>query len=390
VNANDYTPRRIGLIGLGFAAWDLKLPSYAAIDAVEITAVADPSEAARERAQRELGLAPERCFADPLELLRSGLVDAVDVSTPHFTHAELLVAAAEAGVAAACDKPLAMSLAEADRIVAASERSGAPVGVFRNFASFPSHALMRELVEQGSIGTPQFARVSAIGVYAPDTTGPDAKSWRLHSQVAGGGIAIDYGIHAIYLSRGLLGGAEIVRVSATIDRLGIEVGDVEDRISMRLETADGAYATVDLTWGLGSTGDVTVAGSHGVLKSLAAGGVSAPHNVARAIGLMTGRRDEQLHPLSWARDPFDWYYRGAIETFLGLLDGRPGVDARDGRADLEIALAAYRSAALGSPVELPLQPGDPVYDRGVAGLRELELPADSVVLRKGLFTGGAA
>ncbi len=249
---------------------------------------------------------------------------------------------------------------------------------------------MRELVEQGSIGKPQFARVSAIGVYAPDTTGPDAKSWRLHSQVAGGGIAIDYGIHAIYLSRGLLGGAEIVRVSATIDRLGIEVGDVEDRISMRLETADGAYATVDLTWGLGSTGDVTVAGSHGVLKSLAAGGVSAPHNVARAIGLMTGRRDEQLHPLSWARDPFDWYYRGAIETFLGLLDGRPGVDARDGRADLEIALAAYRSAALGSPVELPLQPGDPVYDRGVAGLRELELPADSVVLRKGLFTGGAA
>ncbi|MDO8187347.1 Gfo/Idh/MocA family oxidoreductase [Conexibacter sp. JD483] len=389
MSANDYI-RRIGLIGLGFAAWDLKLPSYAAIDGIELVAVADPSPAARERAQRELGIPAERCFADPYELLRSGLVDAVDVSTPHHTHADLLVAAAEAGVAAACDKPLAMSLEEADRIVAASERSGTPIGVFRNFAHFPSHAKMRELVEQGAIGRPSFARVSAIGVFAPDTTGANAKSWRLRSEVAGGGITIDYGIHAIYLARGLLGGAEIVRVSATIDRVDVQAGDVEDRVSMRLETADGAYATVDLTWGGGSTGDVTVFGSHGVLKIVHEGGISAPHNVARAVGHMTDRRDETLHELDWTRDPFDWYYRGAIETFLGQLDGRPGVTAADGRADLEIALAAYRSAALGGPIALPLDPADPVYRRGAAGVRELDLPADSVILRKRLFGGGAA
>lgn len=391
MSANDYI-RRVGLIGLGFAAWDLKLPSYAAIDGIEITAVADPSEAARERAQRELGIPAERCFADPYELLRSGLVDLVDVSTPHFTHADILVAAAEAGVAAACDKPLAMSLAEADRIVEASERTGTAIGVFRNFAHFPSHRLMRELVEQGAIGRPTFARVSAIGVFAPDTTGTNATSWRLRSEVAGGGILIDYGIHAIYLARGLLGGAEITRVSASIDRVDVTSGDVEDRVSMRLETADGAYATVDLTWGGGSTGDVSVFGSQGVLKVVNDGGISAPHNVARAVGHMSGRREQTLHELGWTRDPFDWYYSGAIETFLAQLDGTvAGVTARDGRADLEIALAAYESAALGgAAVQLPLQPGDPVYQRGAAGVRELELPADSVVLRKGLFTGGAA
>jgi len=390
VSENDYT-RKLGLIGLGFAAWDLKLPSYAAVEGAEIVAVADPSPQARERAQRELGIPAERCFADPLALLRSGLVDAVDLSTPHHTHADLLTAAAEAGVAAACDKPLATSLAEADRIVAASERHGTPVGVFRNFAHFPSHRLMRELVEQGAIGQPSFARVSAIGVYAPDTIGPQARSWRLRSEVAGGGIAIDYGIHAIYLVRGLLGGAELARVSAHVDRAQVEVGDVEDRVSMRLETVDGACATVDLTWGGGSTGDVTVAGPDGVLKVVGDGGVSAPHNVARAVSRLTGRGEEELHELHWPRRPFDWYYRGAIEQFLGQLDGKPGVTAADGRADLEVALAAYRSAALGGrPVSLPLAPEDPVYQRGVAGLRELDLPADSVVLRKGLYTGGAA
>lgn len=384
-------PIRVGLIGAGFAAWDLKVPSYAVLDDVEIVAVADPSPEARERAQRELGIPAERCYADPLELVAAGGVDMVDVSTPHHTHCAILVAAAEAGIPIACDKPLAMSLREADLVIGAAERTGTPIGMLQNFRWFPSHARVAELVAEGAIGTPTFASVNAVGVFAPDVGGEHATSWRLRSAQAGGGILIDYGIHVIYLARAYLGGAPFTKVTAHIDRLVVRAGDVEDHATLLLETASGAYASVSLTWGGGATGNATVFGSDGALKVLHEGGLNAPHNVATAVAHTEGRGEQRLEPLTWERFPLNWYYRGAIASFVARLRGTDdsGPTADDGRADLEVVLAAYRSAATGVPVTLPLPASDPVYQHGAAGLRSLDLPEDSVVLRRDLFRAEA-
>src|SRR6185437_680036 len=112
---------------------------------------------------------------------------------------------------------------------------------------------------------------------------------------------------------------------------------------------------------------------------------------AQAVSHLSGRSDEQLHELSWQRDPMNWYYRGGIEAFVDALAGAKSDAASlaDGRADLEIALAAYQSAAVGSPVALPLSPTSPVYQRGVLGIRDLDLPANSVVHKHGLFDATA-
>lgn len=383
---------RVGLIGLGFAAWDLKVASYAAIDDVEIVAVADPSPGARERAVAELGVDPARCFADPAELIAAGGVDFVDVSTPHATHHPILLEAARAGIPIACDKPLATTLAHADEILGAAERAGVPIAMFQNFRHFPSHATVARLLEEGAIGTPLYVSIEALGIFAPGVREDEELTWRLRSEVAGGGIVIDYGIHAIYLARLALG-EPITRVSAHVDKLVVLDGDVEDQATVRLETASGAHAHLALTWGRGSTGGLTVFGSAGAIKLIHGDGHHAPHNVATGVAVLRDRADQELHDLGWTREPFDWYYRGAIEAFVARLRAAaggedPGVaPGTDGRAELEVALAAFASAALGAPVELPLLASDPVYQRGVAGLRDLPLPADSVVLRKGLYAG---
>jgi predicted dehydrogenase len=381
---------RVGLVGLGFAAFGLKLPSYAALDDVEIVAVADPSADARARAAEQLALGEESCHADFHALLQRGDVDVVDLSTPHATHADLMVACVESGVAAICDKPLAMSLAEADRILGAAERAEVVGGVHRNFRWFPSWQLVWELLGAGAVGEPRTASLSALGLWAPGLAGASKDDWRISTAVSGGGIVIDYGMHLIYLAREALGQGQPKWVRAVIDNTGVAHGDVEDRATLVLEWETGARALLDLSWGTGTTGEGIVTGADGTLKLLHEGGHAAAHNVARGVSVLRGRDDEDLHPLVWQRDPFDWYYGGSIGAFADAVRGTAAHGAPtllDGRADLEVALAAYESAALGgAPVELPLLPSDPVYQRGAAGVHELDLPPDSVVARRKLFT----
>lgn len=387
---------KVGLIGLGFAAWGLKVPSYAGIDELEIVAVADPSPAARDRAREELGVALDDCFEDYRALLERGGIDFVDVSTPHLTHAEILFAAAEAGIPAICDKPLAMSLAEADAVLGSRERTGALGGVHRNFRFFPSWQRVWELLGAGAIGAPTAATIGATGIWAPGTVGDAGNAgWRPTAAVAGGGIVIDYGMHLIYLAREALGGDQPQRVQAVMDRQRLQRGDVEDRATILLDWDDGRHALLDLGWGSGTTGDSTIQGTDGTIKLLHEGGHTAPHNVAEGVAVLRGRADEERHPLEWRRDPFDWYYSGAISGFADAVRGGsgPSVDApgyADGRLDLEVAFAAYESAATGAPVALPMVASDPVYQRGVLGLRELDLPDTSFVLQRDLYLSGEA
>jgi predicted dehydrogenase len=376
---------RVGLIGLGFAA-DLKLPCYAALPDVEIVAVADTDEAARERVRSKLNLSTDACHSHYHSLLEAGGIDFVDVSTPHFTHAEVLITAAEAGVPAVCDKPLAMTLAEADQVIGAAERRGVIGGVHRNFRWFPSWALLFDLVRAGAIGTPTLVSLSGFGIWTPgaDDVGT---GWRRSVAIAGGGVVMDYGPHLIYLAREALGQGQPRYVEADIGRVQFSHSDVEDRAGIRLGWDGGASALLGLSWGAGTTGENSVLGSDGSAKILYNGGHSAPHNVARGVAVLTGRQWEDFHPLLWTREPFDWYYRGSIAAFADRVRGHDSAAATyaDGRADLEVALAAYASAATLRRVELPLVASDPVYQLGAVGVRELDLPPDSVVTRLGLF-----
>jgi len=141
-------------------------------------------------------------------------VDLVDVCTPGSSHAEISIAALEAGKHVLCEKPLANTVEEARAMAAAAERAaagGVRAMVGFNFRRVPAVALARELVEAGRLGALRHVRAAYLGSHLLDPELPLV--WRLQAAEAGSGALGDLGAHAIDLAQ-YLAGDRIAGVSA--------------------------------------------------------------------------------------------------------------------------------------------------------------------------------
>ncbi|HWG93326.1 MAG TPA: Gfo/Idh/MocA family oxidoreductase [Mycobacteriales bacterium] len=190
----------------------------------------DPGRAAALAA--DLGAA--RSHGSYEALVRDDAVQAVYVATPHAQHAEVVLAALEAGKAVLCEKPLTHDLPETERLVAAARRSGAFLmeGMWMRFN--PLVRRLVGLVRDGSLGEPRSLHAS-IGFPAP----PDP-SGRLWAPELGGGALLDIGVYTVDLARLLLGDVVDVRARGSLGPTGV---DAES--SLALTTASGAHALLD-------------------------------------------------------------------------------------------------------------------------------------------------
>ncbi len=139
-------------------------------------------------------------------LLTRDDVDLVDVCTPGNTHAEIAIAALEAGKHVLCEKPLANSVAEAEAMAAAAERaaaSGVHAMVGFTYRRVPAVALARELVAEGRIGTVRHVRAQYLQDWIADADAP--LSWRLDKAQAGSGALGDIGAHVVDLAQHITG-----------------------------------------------------------------------------------------------------------------------------------------------------------------------------------------
>ena len=136
---------------------------------------------------RENGIA--KAFSSLDELLGSD-IDAVYISTTNELHLEQALAAAKAGKHVLCEKPLALSSADAREIVAACRKAGVVLGTNHHLRNAGSHRAMREAIKDGRIGTPIAARVFHA-VYLPE----HLQGWRLSRPDAGGGVVMDITVH---------------------------------------------------------------------------------------------------------------------------------------------------------------------------------------------------
>lgn len=153
-------PLAVGLIGAGrmgsFHAETLahRLPG------VRLAAVADPAPGAAERLAAPLGCA--MAYTDIGDLLADPKVDAVVIATPARTHADLVEAAARAGKAVYCEKPMAVALAEADRAIAAARAAGVALQVGFNRRYDPGFRAAHDKVAAGAVGTPSCSVLSPV------------------------------------------------------------------------------------------------------------------------------------------------------------------------------------------------------------------------------------
>jgi predicted dehydrogenase len=140
---------RVGFIGAGRIA-DLHALAYQDNPEAEIYAVCDSEEEVASRRAQEWGA--QRWLSDYRELLRDDAVDAVEILTPHHLHAEMTIAALEAGKHVSLQKPMSVNLSEADAMIAAAQRSGKLFRVCENFRYYPPFVKAKELLDEGAIG----------------------------------------------------------------------------------------------------------------------------------------------------------------------------------------------------------------------------------------------
>lgn len=148
--------------------------------------------------------------ADWRDVVTRDDVDVVDISVPTDLHAEIAIAAVEAGKHVFCEKPLALDSTEARRMLAAAERAGVVHYLNHNYRRTPAVMLAKQLVDEGFVGRPFHWRGSYLQDWIVDPEFP--LTWHLQRERAGAGPHFDLGSHAVDLARYLVG--EIASVSA--------------------------------------------------------------------------------------------------------------------------------------------------------------------------------
>src|SRR5512139_2676616 len=227
------TKVRLGLIGLGnIGQHHANYLSAGKVNRAELAAVCDAVPSKLEKFK------PLKTFADPEELMRSGLVDAVIIATPHYQHTTLGIAALKQGLHVMVEKPISAHKADAERLIATHKQHPQVVfaGMFQLRAE-PRYLKIRKVIEDGELG--QIVRMSWIMTDWFRTEAYYASGgWRATWKGEGGGVLLNQCLHNLDSMQWLLGMPARVRGFCQLGRFhNIEV---EDQVSAYLEYPNGA------------------------------------------------------------------------------------------------------------------------------------------------------
>ncbi|WP_130648860.1 Gfo/Idh/MocA family protein [Egicoccus halophilus] len=207
---NAAPPLRVAMIGHAFMgaahsqAWRTAPRMFDLPLAPEMTVLVGRDEQRAQQAADQLGWADTE--TDWRRAVERDDVDLVDICTPGDTHCDIAVAALEAGKHVLCEKPLANTVEEAERMVAAAERAaadGVRTMVGFTYRRVPAVALARQLVRDGRLGEIRHVRAQYLQDWIVDPEAP--LTWRLQKHLAGSGALGDIGAHAIDLAQHVLG-----------------------------------------------------------------------------------------------------------------------------------------------------------------------------------------
>jgi predicted dehydrogenase len=263
------------------------------------------------------------------DLVADPEIEALYVATPVRLHAEQTIAAAEAGKHVLCEKPMAMDLAECDRMIAACRASGVTLGIayYRRF--YPMVARVKHLIDAGEIGTLVFAEMRAFEPFDPRPGEP--RSWLLKRSESGGGPMADFGCHRLEILLHLLG--PIRRVTSLVSTIALD-REVEDTATALLQFERGASGMLAVTHAAADRQDtLDLFGTKGSIRvpSLNSGDMTV-----RVDGV---DRSESLPPARNLHMPL-------VEDFVEAVRTRraPAVDGHVGRAVAAVQDAIYADA----------------------------------------------
>jgi predicted dehydrogenase len=254
---------KVGLIGGGGIA-DAHIRGYRAYsESIAVTAVADVVYQTASRRAAELNAVG---YTDFRQMIFDADLDAVDICLPHHLHAEAIIAAAAAGRHVLCEKPLCLTVEEADRVRLAIDAAGVTLMCAHNQLFLPAVAKSKQLLNDGILGTVYEVRTtdSFYNDFDPHNMG-----WRATAATSGGGELIDTGYHPTYLMLHLAGGSP-VEATALLSRHRLRFMEGEDSAQVLVRFDNGVVGHLVTSWAYDpppSTEKFSVAGERGSLAS---------------------------------------------------------------------------------------------------------------------------
>jgi len=209
-------PVRVAIVGCGRIS-DLHELGYREREDARIVAVCDTKRGRAQDKAKAWGI--EQVYTDYQELLGHPEVDLVELLVPHHLHAEMTIAACEAGKHVSVQKPMALDVAEANQMIKAAQDAGVVLRIYENFVFYQPHVRAKDMIDAGEIGEPQMIRLHvSTGKSETEWKVPlSAWLWRINESKCGGGpLIFDHGYHLFSLAHYLMG--EVERVYAWMDR----------------------------------------------------------------------------------------------------------------------------------------------------------------------------
>jgi predicted dehydrogenase len=359
------TKVRLGIIGLGnIGQHHAAYLSAGKVDRAELVAVSDAVPAKLEKYK------PLRTFVDGEELIRSGLVDAIIIATPHYQHTTLGIAALKQGLHVMVEKPISAHKADAERLIAAHEASAGMVfaGMFQLRAE-PRYLKIQNLIRSGELGA--IVRMSWIMTDWFRTEAYYASGgWRATWKGEGGGVLLNQCLHNLDAMQWLLGMPARVRGFCQLGRFhNIEV---EDNVTACLEWADGSTGTfVSSTGEAPGTNRFEIVGTRGKLV-LENDRLHFTRNEKDMLQFSKSAKLGFARPEVWHVDiPFENAVNGhavLMQNFINaIVDGEPLIaPGSEGLHSVELANVILFSSLLGETVPLPMDSA--AYERKLQAL----------------------
>jgi predicted dehydrogenase len=254
---------KVGVLG-GGGILDAHIRGYRAYaNAIEVVAVADVVEETARRRAAELDAAT---YTDYRQMILEADLDAVDICLPHYLHAEAIVAAAQAGKHILCEKPLCLTVLQADEVQQAVSTAGVTLMCAHNQLYLPAVAKAKQLLDQGILGTVYEVRTtdSFYNDFDPQNMG-----WRASAATSGGGELMDTGYHPTYLMLHLAGGSP-VEATALLSRHRLRFMEGEDSAQVLVRFENGVVGQLVTSWAYDpppGTQRFSVVGELGSLRS---------------------------------------------------------------------------------------------------------------------------
>jgi len=344
-----HRPVRVGLIGSQFIS-SIHAESLRRCPQAELWGAASPTRANVESFAARFGI--PHWYTNFRDLLACDEVDLVVIGAPNDLHCEMTIEAATMGKHVVVEKPLCLNLAEADLMIDACRRAGVKLMYAEELCFAPKYVRLKELLDSGALGKPVLVKQSE------KHDGPHAAHfWDVKR--SGGGVTMDMGCHAIEFFRWMLGRPPVASVYAQMSTaVHGDKTEGDDNALIILEFAGGAIGMAEESWTKpgGMDDRAEVHGSDGVAYA----------NLLQGNSILTYSRAGYDYAVEKAGTTRGWSFTiyeelwnyGFPQEFAHFVDcvqndAPPLVTGEDGRAVLEVIMAAYASAGSGRKIALP-------------------------------------